>query len=60
MPEHGGGHEALKRSREAVERARANEGLMQQVRASRIAHQRGERGISGKALREELERRERQ
>jgi hypothetical protein len=49
----------MKRSRDAVERAKANEGLMRQAYESRNAHQRGERGI-WQALRKELERREQQ
>ena len=50
----------MRRSREAVARAKANEALMKQVGESREAHRRGERGISGRALREEMDRRARQ
>ena len=47
----------LKRGREAAARAKSNEALMKQVRESREAHRRGERGISGRTLHAEVEKR---
>ena len=53
MAGNGTPHDPMKRSREAVKRAKASDALMKQARESRAAHRRGEHGTPGRALHED-------